>query len=166
MGFRERLGEIVVVNGSFTLRTGDKSTQKIELPFVHSKPSLLGELVYKTKKIIDPKTEAIAGCLTGGALMGSILAYEMRIPFFAIDPDERTIEGLILKVHHITVFDDVFRTGSTLRDATDILGERGYVGEIYYAVAVNRFDGKPTCRNRRVAYAIDATELPQFSPSV
>lgn len=161
MELNQELAKVVVKEGEYNLNGGGKSNLKIDLPRVQAHPRILRALTYLAGRIIPDDTDAIAGCLKGGALIGGIVSYSRQIPSFSIDLKERTIEGMIPESKKLLIFDDVCTTGKALRDATQIVRAEGYTGEIRYGVVVGRgtdieIDG---CR---VPYVIDAADVFEF----
>lgn len=158
IGMLERLKEVSFLDGDFTLSSGKKSNVKFDLPRVQAYPDVQRELVSELKGIIDPRTDFIVGCMSGGALIGGVLAYEMGLKFCAVRgteyPDEKRFEGKPPeKGDIVTLFDDVYTSGGTLRFATPFLLRRN-IQDLHYLVILNRGEDSPSIDNLRVQYLL------------
>lgn len=132
--------------GKFRLPSGIESPFYINLREMYSYPDLVKIIVDEMiKKISFNDVDAIAGIVTAGVPLASILAYKLSIPlsYVRIEKDESKMEKIVEGVvnnQRICIVDDVATTGYTMIKAINNLVEAG-AKPVKAAVVIDREQG-------------------------
>lgn len=130
------------------LRAGDSSNYYIDVKKVHGDPKLLKQISRELWGKIDKRTTCIAAAGHGGLPLAVTLSLEHNLPLVLVrdKPKNHGLSGLIdghipKKDDFVSIVDDVFTTGSSLRKTIKALGDIGATILGCYVV-VKRGNGK------------------------
>lgn len=157
--------------GTFKLAGGKMSPYYIDLRIVPSFPDAFHEICDIYAQLIRDNVGAenfdrIAGIPTGGIPFASVVAYELRKPFFYTRKAERKhgrerrVEGILMPGDKVLLIDDLITSGRSLLEASDrIQAEGGIIGDA--VVLISREEGgKDNLAEKEIAlhYLLRASE--------
>jgi len=118
----------IFVQGDFTLRNGESSDYYCDIKKALGDPELLQYIVTALLLLIPQNTTCIAGSGYGGITLASLVAYKKKLPLILVREKikdhgtKKVIDGYIPnKKDTICIIDDVFTTGSSIRDTKEKL---------------------------------------------
>ena len=118
----------VFKKGNFNIRDGANSEIYIDIKKAYGIPGFLSNASKEIQKIINPKTTCVAGMGIGGISLASVYGelYDIPVCLIRDNPKSRgtknQIEGYSPKKgDKIVILDDVFTTGSSLKDTAQII---------------------------------------------
>jgi len=142
----ERIKQIAVLHGDFTLRSGRKSTYYIEkyrFTTDHEALAALGQLLAKH---VTPDIDRIAGAELGGVPLAAACAMAAGKPFVIVRNAKKDygtakqVEGILNKGEKILLVEDILTTGGQVMEAAKSLQALG--AEIVKIVAcIDRLEG-------------------------
>lgn len=114
--------------GDFTLRSGAKSNYYCDIKEAFGDPKILKTVINELIKIVPENTTCIACAGYGGVTLASLVAYRLKLPLSLVRDNikdhgtKKIIDGYIPnKKDVICIVDDVFTTGSSIRDTKEKL---------------------------------------------
>jgi orotate phosphoribosyltransferase len=114
--------------GDFTLRSGIKSNYYCDIKEALGNPKILKIKINELVKIIPKNTTCIAGSGYGGITLASLVSYKLNLPLVLVRDTaknhgtKKIIDGYIPTQKDIVcIVDDVFTTGSSIRDTKERL---------------------------------------------
>lgn len=138
----------VVHKGKITLRSGEKADFYIDLKKAYGEPELLAALVSEMNRLVPKRATCVATIGQGGAPLATLISQKLNLKLSLVRDRQRKhgtkkiIDGYIpSRKDIVVVVDDVFTTGSSVRDIIKRLKPTGC--EIISAVvAVKRGENK------------------------
>lgn len=123
----------IIQYGDFTLKSGEKSNIYINLKNLISYPNLMAGLCTHLSKIIYPKTKnyALCGVPMGGIPLSTTISMITDKPQILLRNDikaygtKKRVEG-DGNTRDIVLIEDVVTTGTSIKEAIDILYEEGF----------------------------------------
>jgi orotate phosphoribosyltransferase len=142
----DKMKEIALLHGEFTLRSGKKSNWYFDKYRFEGIPSIMRSVAHHMARLIPAGTDRLAGIELGGIPMCTALSLETDIPCMFIRKKAKEhgtaaqIEGVYEKSDNILVVEDVVTTGGQAIIMIKQLREEGL--NITGVVAVlNRSEG-------------------------
>jgi orotate phosphoribosyltransferase len=142
----DKMKEIALLNGEFTLRSGRKSSWYFDKYRFEGIPSIMRSVAHHMSRLIPEGTDRLAGIELGGVPMCTALSLESDIPCMFIRKRAKEygtaaqIEGVYEKGDRILLVEDVVTTGGQAIELLRQLRETGL--DIIGAIAVlNRNEG-------------------------
>ncbi len=127
----EKMKEIALLHGDFTLRSGKKSSWYFDKYRFEGIPGIMRSVAHHMSRLVPEGTDRVAGIELGGIPLATSLSMEMDLPAMFIRKagkdygTEKQIEG----VHHpgdkILVVEDVVTTGGQAIILINQLREHG-----------------------------------------
>ena len=146
--FLKILAPVVLKKGNFTLRNGKESNIYLDVKKAYGDSYLLNSLADNLWKIIDKRTTCVAAYGVGGIALATAISSRSNVRLSIIRQEvknygtQQKIEGHVPAAEDfVTIVDDVFTTGSSFREASEIIKETK-ANILGYAVVVNRQEGK------------------------
>ena len=142
----QEIKSIALLRGSFTLRSGQTSTEYFDKYLFESSPPLLKSIAHYMKELIPADTEMLAGLEMGGIPLVTALSLETGLPCAFVRKKakdygtKKISEGCPVHNKKVCVVEDVITTGGQLILSTEDLRKEG--ANIQHAVCVI-FRGKP-----------------------
>lgn len=143
-----RIAEVALLQGEFTLRSGQVSNRYFDKYRFEGTPSLLKPLARAMAELIPAETEILAGLELGGIPLVTAISLETGLPAAFIRKEAKTygtcqaIEGQDVSGRRVTFIEDVISTGGAVRDAYHLaLGEQAHI--LAVICAIWRGDGAP-----------------------
>ncbi|MEX0934169.1 MAG: phosphoribosyltransferase family protein [Candidatus Saccharimonadales bacterium] len=141
-------GEGVVIHKSVELRSGEKSDHYIDIKKSYGNPKAIEAITDELAAKIDENTTCIAGMGHGGLPLAVAVSMKTGLPLAMVRDSERShglggmIDGYIPGAEDkVSIVDDVFTTGSSLR-ATMVAIEEFGANVLGCYVVVKRGDGE------------------------
>ncbi len=120
--------EKIIKSGDFTLRSGAKSSYYCDIKEAFGNPIILKTIANQLVKVIPKNITCIAGSGYGGITLASLVAYKLKTPLVLVRDKvkdhgtKKVIDGYIPNNKDIVcIIDDVFTTGSSIKDTKDKL---------------------------------------------
>ncbi len=114
--------------GNFTLRSGIKTNYYCDIKEALGSPRLLSLFANELVKVVPKNTTCIAGSGYGGITLASLVAYKLKLPLVLVRDNiknhgiKKSIDGYLpTKKDKICIVDDVFTTGSSIRETKEKL---------------------------------------------
>ncbi|MGA9749343.1 MAG: orotate phosphoribosyltransferase [Nocardioides sp.] len=123
------------LTGSFTLRSGQVSSEYFDKYLFESDPVLLARVVDQMVDLVPADTELLGGLELGGIPIASVLSARTALPTIFVRKKAKEYgtcklaEGPDVAGRRITLVEDVVTTGGAVRDATMALREAGAIVE-------------------------------------
>lgn len=143
-----RIAEVSMLQGEFTLRSGQVSNRYFDKYRFEGTPSLLKPLACAMAELIPAETEIIAGLELGGIPLVTAISLETGLPAAFVRKEAKTygtcraIEGQDVSGRRVTFIEDVISMGGAVKDAYQLaLGEQAHV--LAVICAIWRGDGTP-----------------------
>ena len=136
----QEIKSIALLRGSFTLRSGQTSTEYFDKYLFESSPSLLKAITNYMKELIPPDTEVLAGLEMGGIPLVTALSLETGLPCAFVRKKakdygtKKISEGCSVHNKKVCVVEDVITTGGQLIMSTEDLRKEG--ANIQHAICV------------------------------
>ena len=124
------------LSGTFTLRSGQVSSEYFDKYLFESDPALLARVAEQMVPLLPDDTELLGGLELGGIPIATMLSSLTRRPALFVRKQAKTYgtcklaEGPQVEGRRVTLVEDVITTGGAVRDATNALREAGAVVEV------------------------------------
>ena len=125
---KELKSKNILKYGDFTLRSGIKTHYYCDIKEAFGDPKLLTLFTTELAKLVPKNTTCIAGSGYGGITLSSIVAYKLKLPLVLVRDKikdhgtKKSIDGYIpTSKDRVCIIDDVFTTGSSIRDTKERL---------------------------------------------
>jgi orotate phosphoribosyltransferase len=128
------------LEGSFTLRSGQVSSEYFDKYLFESNPELLTEIANQLSELIPEGTEVLAGLEMGGIPIATALSLKTGIPAILVRKKAKDYgtaklaEGAAFNGKKVCVIEDVVTTGGQVVMSSNDLKARG--AEIEYVICV------------------------------
>jgi orotate phosphoribosyltransferase len=128
------------LTGSFTLRSGQTSTEYFDKFQFTSRPELLEAVSSQLAKMVPPEVEVVAGLQLGGVPLAAALSLKTGLPAVYVRLERKTYgtgrisEGVAVRDRVVAVVEDVVTTGGQIGLSTADLRAEG--ADVRYALAV------------------------------
>ena len=138
----------IVVRKNVVLRAGEKSDFYVDVKKVYGNPKLLNEIGRAITKDINKETTCLATSGYGGIPLATVISQITGLPLSLVRGDEKNhgrgglIDGYIPNEQDIVaVIDDVYTTGSSLRQTIKIISKmNATITRCHVVVARNNTD--------------------------
>lgn len=144
--FLARLAQVVLKKENFTLRSGRTSSYYIDMKLAYGDSVLMNNLADNIWGLMDKRATCVAEYGIGGRI-AEVISSRHGLKLAIIRPEEKEhgtkkrIEGYIpTSSDFLVIPDDVFTTGSSLREATKAIEPTG-ARILEYIVLVDREEG-------------------------
>ncbi len=114
--------------GTFTLRSGEVSRHYCDIKEAIGDPVMLRMIVRELVCLVPAHVTCIAGSGYGGISLATLVAYQRRLPLVLVRDKikdhgtKKSIDGYMpSKKDVVCIIDDVFTTGSSIRDTKEKL---------------------------------------------
>ena len=141
-----RIVETSLVEGSFTLRSGQQSTRYFDKYLFEARPDLLEAVAEHLVPLVPDDTEVLAGLELGGVPIATALGMATGLPLAFVRKAAKTYgtmklaEGTDVRGRKVLIVEDVITTGGQVAVSAADLREAG--AEIHGALCViDRSDG-------------------------
>ncbi|MCF7831589.1 MAG: hypothetical protein K9M36_01725 [Candidatus Pacebacteria bacterium] len=118
----------IFVQGDFVLRNGESSNYYCDIKKSLGDPKLLQHIVRALLPLVPSQATCIAGSGYGGITLTSLVAYKKKLPLVLVRDKvkdhgtKKVIDGYIPnKKDIVCIIDDVFTTGSSIKDTKEKL---------------------------------------------
>ncbi|WP_295656064.1 orotate phosphoribosyltransferase [uncultured Nocardioides sp.] len=124
------------LQGEFTLRSGQVSSEYFDKYLFESDPALLDRVATAMVELLPADTELLGGLEMGGIPLVTVLSAKTGVPALFVRKRAKEYgtcklaEGPDVAGRRITIVEDVVTTGGAVRDATRGLRERGATVEV------------------------------------
>lgn len=124
------------LSGTFTLRSGQVSSEYFDKYLFESDPALLARVAAQMVPLLPEDTELLGGLELGGIPITTMLSGRTGLPALFVRKDAKTYgtcklaEGPPVQGRRVTLVEDVITTGGAVRDATRALRQAGAVVEV------------------------------------
>jgi orotate phosphoribosyltransferase len=142
----EKMKEIALLQGDFTLRSGKKSNWYFDKYRFEGMPDIMRSVAHHLARLIPEGSDRLAGIELGGIPMVTALSLETDIPSMFIRKEKKEygtaaqIEGVYNLSDRIVLIEDVVTTGGQALEMINSLREQGL--QIIGVLAVlNRNEG-------------------------
>ena len=120
--------ESIIKYGAFTLRSGKKSTYYCDIKQAVGNVKILRSIVSELTLLVPKETTCIAGSGYGGIALAALVAQKRKLPLVLVRDrikDHGTQQAIEAYVPNnkdrVCIVDDVFTTGSSVRDTKEKL---------------------------------------------
>ncbi len=119
------------LSGTFTLRSGQVSSEYFDKYLFESEPALLARVAAQMVDLVPGDTELLGGLELGGVPIATVLSTLTGHRTLFVRKEAKTYgtcklaEGPQVEGRRITLVEDVITTGGAVRDATRALREAG-----------------------------------------
>lgn len=126
-----QINQIARLEGSFLLRSGQRSSHYFDKYRFESDPVLLRQLAARMVAMLPPGTEILAGLELGGVPLATAMSLESGIPTVFVRKEAKTygtcraIEGNDVHGRRVAIIEDVITTGGAVADAVQLLRDEG-----------------------------------------
>lgn len=127
----ERIAEVSLLRGSFTLRSGRTSNFYLDKYLFSTRPEILRELAPLFTKRLPPETTLLAGAELGGIPLVTAASLDSGVPCVFVRNQRkdygtaRLLEGRIGPEDRVVVVEDVATTGGQALEAVQVIREAG-----------------------------------------
>lgn len=118
----------ILTYGDFTLRSGVKTDYYCDIKEALGDPELVTILTDALVKIVPKGATCIAGSGYGGITLASLVAYKLKLPLSLVRDKikdhgtKKSIDGYLpTNKDRVCIVDDVYTTGSSIRDTKEKL---------------------------------------------
>jgi len=128
-----KIAETSLIEGSFVLRSGKRSSEYLDKYAFESDPILLSEIGNAMMSLIPNDIDMLAGVQLGGIPLSIILSHKTSLPCVFVRPEPKTygtckiVEGRSPRGCHILLIEDVISSGGAAIKGADILRQLGGV---------------------------------------
>jgi orotate phosphoribosyltransferase len=157
--------------GSFTLRSGQTSTEYFDKYQFEARPELLSSIALHLRPLIPPGTQLLAGLEMGGIPLASALGLLTGLPTVFVRKEAKPYgtcqlaEGPLVVGRRVLVIEDVITTGGQVVDSVAQLRSAGAQADSVLCV-IDRSEGR-TERLKQAGLSLSAlftmAELKSFS---
>lgn len=132
--------EVAHLTGTFTLRSGQTSTEYFDKFQFTSRPELLDAVSSQLAAIVPPDVEVLAGLQLGGVPLAAALSLKTGLPAVYVRLERKSYgtcrisEGVDIGGRVVAVVEDIVTTGGQIGRSTADLRAEG--AEVRYALAV------------------------------
>ena len=144
--FLARLAAVVLKKGTFILRSGRTSEYYLDMKLAYGDPNFMNDLADRAWELMDKQATCIVEYGVGGRI-AEVISSRHGMKLSIIRQEEKNhgtkkrIEGYVPTNQDLLVIpDDVFTTGSSLREATKAIEPTG-ARILEYIVLVDREEG-------------------------
>jgi orotate phosphoribosyltransferase len=137
------------LTGTFTLRSGQVSSEYFDKYRFESDPALLRRMAARMLGLLPPDTEVLAGLELGGVPIATALSLSSGLPAVFVRKEakaygtQQIVEGGELGGSRVALIEDVITTGGAVVDAARHVREAGGV-IVAVVCAIWRRDGPPS----------------------
>ena len=123
------------LSGTFTLRSGQVSSEYFDKYLFESDPLLLARVARQMVALVPDETELLGGLELGGVPIATVVSSLTGLPALFVRKQAKEYgtcklaEGPDVAGRRITLVEDVITTGGAVRDATNALRAAGAVVE-------------------------------------
>ena len=123
------------LQGEFTLRSGQVSSEYFDKYLFEADPALLARVVDRMVALVPEGTDLLGGLELGGIPIVTMLSSRTGRPALFVRKKAKEYgtcklaEGPEVEGRRVTLVEDVITTGGAVRDATNALRERGAIVE-------------------------------------
>ncbi len=123
------------LSGTFTLRSGQVSSEYFDKYLFESDPLLLARVAREMVDLLPAETELLGGLELGGVPIATMVSSLTGRPALFVRKDAKTYgtcklaEGPDVAGRRVTLIEDVITTGGAVRDATRALRAAGAIVE-------------------------------------
>ncbi len=128
----DNLKRIIVKKGNFVLRSGKTSSYYLDMREAYADPNMINALADALWNSTSKKATCVAGYGMGGIPLATVIASRNNLKLCILREKPKTygtakhIDGYLPSSEdNLLLIDDVYSTGSTFRDATEILNKSG-----------------------------------------
>mgnify|MGYP001614303233 CR=1 FL=1 len=164
-----KIASIVVERGKFILRSGKESEHYLDMRRLYAHPDLFNDVVDALWFKANQRTTCVIGKGLGGIPLASVMASRHKVKLCAIRDEQKgyglqkQIEGYTPnRMDVVTIVDDVFTTGSSMKEARDVLQREKNVNIAKYVAVVNREEGDPNSLGGEFDYLFTGRELLRY----
>jgi orotate phosphoribosyltransferase len=124
------------LSGSFTLRSGQVSSEYFDKYLFESDPALLSRVAREMAQLLPHDTELLGGLELGGVPIATMVSAMTGHHALFVRKEAKTYgtcklaEGAEVAGRRVTLIEDVITTGGAVRDATRALREAGAIVEV------------------------------------
>ncbi|HEX6875073.1 MAG TPA: orotate phosphoribosyltransferase [Nocardioidaceae bacterium] len=124
------------ITGTFTLRSGQVSSEYFDKYLFESDPKLLARVVDRMLELVPDETELLGGLELGGVPIATVLSSRTGVPALFVRKKAKEYgtcklaEGPDVAGRRVTLVEDVITTGGAVRDATRALRTAGAIVEV------------------------------------
>jgi orotate phosphoribosyltransferase len=124
------------LTGTFTLRSGQVSSEYFDKYLFESDPALLARVVDRMLELVPDDTELLGGLELGGIPIATVLSSRTGLPALFVRKKAKEYgtcklaEGPDVAGRRVTLVEDVITTGGAVRDATRALRAAGATVEV------------------------------------
>ncbi|MDQ6642215.1 MAG: orotate phosphoribosyltransferase, partial [Actinomycetota bacterium] len=117
------------LTGTFTLRSGQESSEYFDKYLFESDPALLARVTSAMVELVPRDTELLGGLELGGIPIVTMLSSRVELPALFVRKQAKAYgtcklaEGPDVAGRRVTLVEDVITTGGAVRDATRALRE-------------------------------------------
>ncbi len=156
----QRIAETAVLRGSFTLRSGRRSSYYIDKYLFCTEPEILAALGRLFTERLPPRTVRLAGAELGGIPLVSAASLASGLPCVFVRSARKDygtakqIEGTLDRDDRVVIVEDVATTGGQVIEAATLIGQAG--AEVTTIIAaIDRQEGA-RANVEAAGYAFDA----------
>ncbi len=124
------------LSGSFTLRSGQVSSEYFDKYLFEADPALLARVAAQMVALVPDDTELLGGLELGGVPVATMVSSLTGLPALFVRKQAKEYgtcklaEGPDVAGRRVTLVEDVITTGGAVRDATNALREAGAIVEV------------------------------------
>jgi len=142
----ERLKDVALLRGEFTLRSGRKSSYYFDKYRFETQPDLLRDIAGELARMLPEGVDRLAGAELGGVPLATAVALKTGLPFVIVRKaskgygTDKLIEGPLTKGEHVVLLEDVATTAGAALQAVEALRRAG-AGKVSALVVLDRQEG-------------------------
>jgi orotate phosphoribosyltransferase len=128
-----RINRASRLEGSFVLRSGQRSTHYFDKYRFEGEPELLRSVASRMLTMVPPDAEVLAGLELGGVPLATAMSLESGLPAVFVRNSAksygtcRAVEGTNVRDRRVVIVEDVITTGGAVVDAARLLAAEGAV---------------------------------------
>jgi orotate phosphoribosyltransferase len=142
----QRVRDLAVIFGDFTLRSGRKSTYYVDKYRFSTEPTVLAELGRRFAKHLAPDVSRIAGAELGGVPLAAATSMACGKPFVIVRNQKKDygtsklVEGILHPGEKVLLVEDILTTGGQVLEAAKSLTDAG-AKVVKIVAVVDRLEG-------------------------
>ncbi|MFO7958458.1 MAG: orotate phosphoribosyltransferase [Candidatus Brocadiia bacterium] len=142
----ERLKDVALLTGEFTLRSGRTSNYYFDKYLFETHPGLLRDVARELAEMLPEDTDRLAGAELGGVPLAAAVALATDLPYVIVRKEskeygtENRIEGVLQPGENVVLVEDVATTGGAALSAVEALRAAG-AGRVSAVVVLDRQEG-------------------------
>ncbi|MGD1275775.1 MAG: orotate phosphoribosyltransferase [Tepidisphaeraceae bacterium] len=127
----QRIAEVSLLRGEFTLRSGRKSNYYLDKYRFETQPEVLAELGKLFAAKVSPRVDRIAGAELGAVALAAATSLACGKPFVIVRNQKKDygtatlIEGILNPGETVVIVEDVLTTGGQVLEAAKTLKDAG-----------------------------------------